>query len=77
MQDITFNQSPLFVQFLKDHPLISIRAFELKINAPRGTIEQAISGRREIPKKYWYACYLTLTDYGFESQSVKIQETDL
>ena len=70
MQDI-MNQSSLFVQFLKDHQLISIRAFELKINAPRGTIEQAVSGRREIPKKYWYACYLTLTDYGYSNPSVE------
>ena len=64
------NQSDLFIKFLKDRPLISVRALELAINAPRGTLAQPIMGSRKIPEKYWYDLYLALTPYGFEYPEV-------
>lgn len=68
MQKDVINQSNMFVQFLKSHPLISIRALEKEIGASVGIIGHPMSNNavRDIPTKYWYQLYLILTHYGFE-----------
>ena len=66
------NQSDLFVQFLKEHPLINIRGLQKALGVPHPTIAQCLTknSTRKIPEKYWYDLYLTLTPYGFEYPEV-------
>jgi hypothetical protein len=72
------NQSPLFVQFLKEHPLISVRGLEKQIGVKKGGIGHALTknSKVNIPSKYWYDLCQILGDYGFEYPSVEIEETD-
>lgn len=72
------NQSPLFVTFLKEHPLINVSGLEKLLGVKRGGIAHALTknSKVNIPSKYWYDLYQILGNYGFEYPSFEIEETD-
>lgn len=67
------NQSDLYVEFLKEHPLISIRGLETELGTYKGVIGHALTenSTRKIPEKYWYDLGLILCKYGFRFPDIE------
>lgn len=60
------------IEFLKSHPLLSIRTLEEKLKIPSTTIAKALSGR-EIPPKYLFAVIRELGGYGMKIDGHRIE----
>jgi len=55
-----------FLAFLNSHPLISVTGLEKCLGMPSSTLRQALTGKRDIPEKYFYQLGLVLRGYGFD-----------
>jgi hypothetical protein len=64
--------SSQIIEFLKSHPLLSIRSLEEKLKIPSTTIAKALSGR-EIPQKYLFAVIRELGGYGLKIDGHRIE----
>lgn len=62
--------SATIVEFLTEHPLISVNALEVELGMPQSTIGQALGGGRDIPRKYIYELICILCNYGLSINDV-------
>jgi len=60
------DKSEKIVSFLKKRKAINIRAIENDCNLPITTIDKALSGKRNIPEKYFDVLEAELKKYGYK-----------
>lgn len=52
------------VEWLKDHPLISLNALEKECGLPQSALSKAINGHQKLSEKHHETLYVALQKYG-------------
>lgn len=64
-EEYIIDQGQQIIDFIKQHPLISVNGLEKLAEMPKNTLTQAVRGTRKIPVGYWHKLHEILIDYGY------------
>lgn len=53
------------IDWLRDHPLLSLNAIEKQLDLPQGTLSKALKGSRDLPVKHQSPLAELLKSYGY------------